>query len=92
MKTLSVSPLGNGSFPVVPVNTLCRVALGNGTALDVIVTPTSQGHCFSVLSCGRSGGAYVFNFAPSYAYVGEKLRLLDGDAICFARFIAAQLA
>ncbi len=87
----SFAPLPNGSFSVVPVNTLIRLALGNGTGLDVIVTPTDRGLCFSVLSCGSHGGSYVFNFVPSYSYVGDKLRLLDGDAICFVKFIAAQL-
>ncbi len=85
--TLSVSPLGNGSFPVVPVNSLVSLSLGNGSRFDVIVTPTGQGLCLFVLG----HGAYCFHFAPSYAYLGGKLGLLDGDAICFVRFLAAQL-
>ncbi len=91
MKSTYVKSLANGSFPVVPVNTLIRLALGNGTALDVIVSPQSEGTVFSVLSSGKTGGSYSFNFTPNWAYVAEKLRLLEGDAICFVRFIAAQL-
>lgn len=88
-----ITPLSNGSFPLVPTGTLVNLALGNGTLLRVCVTPIpGEGTLFSIVSCGRMGGAYVLNFAPSYGYLVEKFRLLEGDAICFARFVAAQLA
>lgn len=87
MKTLNVSPHSNGSFPVVPHGQVISLSLGNGSRFDVIVTQSVNGLVLSVV--GK--GAYWFHFAPSYAYLGGKLGLLDGDAICFVRFLSAQL-
>ncbi len=68
--------------------TLVSLSLGNGTRFDVILNRTEQGLLLSVVR----HGCYFFSFVPNYSYVAQKLNVLDGDAICLTRFLAAQLS
>lgn len=97
---MKVSPSASGAFAVAPRNVLLSLSLGNGSRFDVVLTdldggqdgPRAGGLCVAVFNLGGSrSGAYLFSGEPSVGYVMEKLHLLEGDAVPFTAFIAAQL-
>lgn len=91
MNTPTCQPSPQGVFPLVPVNTLVSLSLGNGTRFDVLVSPQSDGLLVAVSSTGSHGGAYLFSTNPHPSYLAGKLRLLDGDAAHMADFVACQM-
>lgn len=84
-----IRPNAEGVFPRL-VNGPHRLALGNGTAYDILVFKTN-----GVLYLGIEGvGCYHFALPPDVAYVAEKFRLdrVMGDAMNLTDFVWDQIA
>jgi len=89
---MELYPSKDGEFPVLP-NMAHRVALGNATAMDIVLNRYKNKICISVLGKG------CFEFKSneliskeSYPYVQDKLGLgnMDGDAMHLVDFINSQ--
>lgn len=73
-----------GQFPIIEKGIVSELYLGNGTAIQVIVT---DDYYFGVVGYGF----YRLTHYAHESYIREKFKMLPGDATNFADFVNDQI-
>lgn len=84
----TIRPNANGEFEFIDKDQGCfNLALGNMTMFQIGFIHDTD--FFFIGVCGK--GAYTFTHFAHWAYVAEKLKLMEGDARNLADFINTQI-